>query len=142
PEVSPIMIAGFVSYFVLGYFFYSLLYAAVGASVNSVQEAQPLLPPIILPQVAAIVFMTAVIQNPDSTLATVLSLIPPLTPAIMFTRIVVLTPPLWQIALSIALMLLSIALLVFVTARIYRVGILMYGKRVTLPELIRWARLG
>jgi ABC-2 type transport system permease protein len=70
----------------------------------------------------------------------VLSLLPPFTPIIMYMRICSQTPPLWQIALSIALLAGSVWAMVWLAARIYRVGVLMYGKRATLPEMIRWLR--
>jgi ABC-2 type transport system permease protein len=89
-----------------------------------------------------VVFFGAVMGSPDSRLSVVLSLIPFLTPLLMFLRITVLTPPAWQIALSVALMLGSIALLTWLAGRVYRVGILMYGKRPTFPEIVRWAREG
>jgi ABC-2 type transport system permease protein len=140
PEISPFVAFSFVGFFLLGYFLYSLLYAAIGAVVNSVQEAQPLVFPIVLPQVAAIVFFAPVIQSPDSALALTLSLIPFTAPTIMFLRIVVLTPPLWQVLLSMALLLLTIVALTGAVARVYRVGILMYGKRPSFPEILRWVR--
>ncbi|MBD3334535.1 MAG: hypothetical protein GF355_03380, partial [Candidatus Eisenbacteria bacterium] len=90
--------------------------------------------------VIPIMIGTVVAKNPDGGLATVTSLIPFFTPILMFMRINLYTPPAFQIALSVALMLISITLLVQLTARIYRVGILMYGKRPTLPELARWIR--
>ena len=80
--------------------------------------------------------------SPDSRMSVVLSLIPFLTPLLMFLRITVQTPPAWQIALSVALMLVSIAALTWIAGRVYRVGILMYGKRPTVPEIVRWAREG
>jgi ABC-2 type transport system permease protein len=138
PEIAPLLLAGFVVYFLLGYFLYAALYAGVGAAVNTIQEAQSLVYPIVLPLVVGMMFFPAVIQSPDSTLAVVLSLLPPLTPILMFLRISVLTPPAWQIALSILLTLAAIVAVVWVAARIYRVGILMYGKRPTFPEMMRW----
>jgi ABC-2 type transport system permease protein len=82
----------------------------------------------------------AVLESPDGALAVGLSLVPFLTPLIMFLRIVVLTPAWWQIALSVALLVLAIAAAMWVAARVYRVGILMYGKRPTFPEIVRWVR--
>ncbi len=87
-------------------------------------------------------FSFAIMGSPDSRLSVVLSLIPFLTPLLMFLRITVLTPPAWQIALSVVLMLASIAVLTWLAGRVYRVGILMYGKRPTFPEIVRWAREG
>jgi ABC-2 type transport system permease protein len=138
PEIPPLLLVSFVIFFLLGYFLYAALYAAVGAAVNTIQEAQSLVYPILLPLVVGMMFFPAVIQSPDSGLAVALSLVPPLTPLLMFLRISVVTPPAWQILLSILLTLATIAGVVWVAARIYRVGILMYGKRPTFPEMMRW----
>lgn len=140
PEISPLVLVSFVIFFVLGFAFYAALYAAVGAAVNNLQEAQNFVLPIVMPLVASLMFMLAILESPDGPLAVTLSLIPPLAPLLMFLRIVVLTPPVWQIALSLGLLLASIAGVVWFAARIYRVGILMYGKRPTFPELMRWVR--
>jgi ABC-2 type transport system permease protein len=142
PEVSPLLLGSFVLYFLLGYFLYGAMYAAVGSAVNTQQEAQSLAFPVTMPLVLAVMFFGAVMGSPDSRLSVVLSLIPFLTPLLMFLRITVLTPPAWQIALSVVLMLGSIAVLTWLAARVYRVGILMYGKRPTFPEIVRWAREG
>jgi ABC-2 type transport system permease protein len=142
PEVSPLLLVAFVTYFLLGYFLYAAMYAAVGSAVNNQQEAQSLAFPLMMPLVMGVMFSLTVMGSPDSRLSVVLSLIPFLTPLLMFLRISVLTPPAWQIALSVALMLASIALLTWLGGRVYRVGILMYGKRPTFPELVRWAREG
>jgi ABC-2 type transport system permease protein len=138
PDVSWPLLASFVVFFLLGYFLYAGMYAAVGAAVNTVQEAQQLVFPVLMPLVAGLMFFPAVIQSPDSTLSTVLSLIPLLTPLIMFLRISVVPPPAWQVALSVLLTLAAIAGVAWVAARVYRVGILMYGKRPTFPEIVRW----
>jgi ABC-2 type transport system permease protein len=140
PEVTPLMLASFLVFFLLGFAFYAGLYAAVGAAVNSVQEAQNFIFPIVIPLVLGLMFFPTILESPDSTLSIVLSLVPFLTPLLMFLRIVVLTPPWWQIALSVVLTAATIAGIVWVAARIYRVGILMYGKRPTFPELVRWVR--
>jgi ABC-2 type transport system permease protein len=140
PELPPLVAAAFVVYFVLGFFLYGALYGALGASVNTQQEAQALTFPLVMPLVLATMFSPAVLSRPDSTLSVVLSFIPLFTPLIMLLRIVALTPPWWHIALSIALMLATIAAVNTAAARIYRVGILMYGKRPNLPEILRWAR--
>ena len=130
----------FVVFFVLGYFLYSCLFASVGAMVNSEQEAQQLQGPIVLLLVIPMVLGFSVPKDPSGPLATILSLIPFFAPLIMFMRISVYPPPAHEVALSIGLMILTIVGLVFLTARVYRVGILMYGKRPTLPELARWIR--
>jgi len=127
-------------FFILGYFLYSTMYAALGAMVNSDQEAQQVQWPAMLPTVFSIVLSTPVLQHPNSQLAFWSSMIPFFAPILMFVRIMADTPPVWQTALSIALMLLTTWGLLGLSSRIYRVGILMYGKRPTLPELRRWLR--
>ncbi len=140
PEITPLLLASFVVFFLLGYFLYASLYAAIGAAVNTIQEAQHILFPVLLPMIGSLMCFPLVIRNPDGGLAVTLSLIPFATPLLMFLRITVLTPPAWQIALSIVLTLATIAGVTWVAARIYRVGILMHGKRPTLPEILRWVR--
>ncbi len=140
PEITPVMLVSFVLFFVLGFLFYAALYAAIGAAVNTVQEAQSLAFPVMLPIILAMVCFPAVLEAPDGALAVTMSMIPGMSPLIMFLRVVVLTPPLWQIALSIALLALGILGVVWVAARVYRVGILMYGKKPTFPELMKWIR--
>jgi ABC-2 type transport system permease protein len=140
PEITPLLLGSFVAYFLLGYFFYSALYAAIGAAVNTVQEAQGLVFPVLLPLILAMVCWPAVIQSPDGPFAVTVSMIPGMSPLVMFLRIVVLTPPVWQMLLSAALALAGILAVVWIAARVYRVGILMYGKRPTFPEIVRWVR--
>jgi ABC-2 type transport system permease protein len=140
PEITPVMLVSFVLFFLLGFLFYAALYASIGAAVNTVQEAQSLAFPVLLPIILAMVCFPAVLEAPDGALAVTMSMIPGMSPLIMFLRIVVLTPPLWQIVLSIALLVLGILGVVWVAARVYRVGILMYGKKPTFPELVKWVR--
>ena len=102
PEITPLMLVSFVLFFLLGFLFYAALYAAIGAAVNTVQEAQSLAFPVMLPIILAMVCFPAVLEAPDGALAVTMSMIPGMSPLIMFLRIVVLTPPLWQIGLSIA----------------------------------------
>jgi ABC-2 type transport system permease protein len=127
-------------FFVFGFLLYASVGAAVGASVNSEQEAQQFQMLVLMPLIISMIFMMPVIQQPHSTLATVLSLIPFCTPLLMFIRIVVETPPAWQIALSLVLLLATIYGMLSLCSRIYRVGILMYGKRPTLPEIVKWLK--
>jgi len=140
PEITPLILTSYVIFFLLGFFLYASLYAAVGASVNTVQEAQSLVFPVMMPLILSVMFFPFVLQNPDSRLSVIPSLITPCTPIVMFLRITVLTPPAWQIVLSILLTALTTAGVMWVSARIYRVGILMYGKRPTFPEILRWVR--
>jgi ABC-2 type transport system permease protein len=138
PEVTPLVIASFVVFFLLGYALYSALFAAVGSAVNTTQDVQSLAFPIFMPLILAVTLFPMVLQSPDSPLSAALSLVPFLTPLLMFLRITVLTPPLWQIALSVVLTSVTIVFVLWMAARVYRVGILMYGKRPTLPEILRW----
>ncbi|HEU5233421.1 MAG TPA: ABC transporter permease [Terriglobales bacterium] len=127
-------------FFILGFILYSALAAALGASVNSEQEAQQFQFVIMMPMIVSVIFMTPVILQPHSTMATVLSLIPFCTPLLMYIRILVETPPVWQIALSLVLLVGTIYAMLAICSRIYRVGILMYGKRPTLPEIMKWLK--
>jgi ABC-2 type transport system permease protein len=138
PEIPLPVIALFVVFFLLGYFLYGAMYAAVGAAVNSQQEAQSLVFPVMMPLVLGVMFFPMVLSSPDSGLSVAISFVPFWTPLLMFLRVAALQPPAWQIALSIALTLATIALLNWAAARIYRVGILMYGKRPTFPEIVKW----
>jgi len=140
PEVTPLILGGLVVFFLLGYFLYSALFAAIGAAVNTTQEAQSLVMIAMAPLIAGMVLFPIALQAPDGMPRRFCLLIPIFTPLLMFVRIVVLTPPLWQIALSIVLTLAAIVGALWVAARIYRVGILMYGKKPTFPELLRWLR--
>jgi ABC-2 type transport system permease protein len=140
PEVNPLVLAALVVYFLLGYFLYGSMYMALGAAVNTQQEAQSLAFPVMMPLLLGFVFSFTVLASPDSPLSVTLSLIPFFTPLLMFMRITTVTPPAWQIALSIEIMALTIVAMNWLAARIYRVGILMYGKRPTLSEIMRWVR--
>jgi ABC-2 type transport system permease protein len=107
---------------------------------NSEQEAQNLQTPLVMCLVIPMVATFFFVANPDAPAAVVASMIPLFAPMVMFMRITVLTPPAWQIALSIAILLVTIYLCFKGVARVFRIGILMYGKRPTLPEILRWAR--
>lgn len=138
PQVAPSVLVHFLFHFLLGFFLFAAMYAAIGAATNSVQEAQPLTGIVVPFLIAPMLFMVTVINDPDSTLAVVLSLIPTFTPLLMMLRIAVKSPPAWQIALGYVLTTVFVVGLMAVCARIYRVGILMYGKRPTFAELGRW----
>jgi ABC-2 type transport system permease protein len=129
-----------VLYFLAGYFLYAALYAAVGAAVSNEQDAQQLQIPVIMPLILALVFLNFILHDPNSTASTLLSFIPFFTPILMIFRIALQTPPFWQIALSLGLTVLTTLAVMMASARIYRVGILMYGKRPSLVELLRWLR--
>jgi ABC-2 type transport system permease protein len=138
PELSPLLMASFIVFFLLGYFLYGALYAGVGSAVNTQQEAQSLAFPVMMPLVLGFVFFPAVLGSPDSPFSVTLSLIPFFTPMLMFLRITAVTPPAWQIALSLVLTLTTVVGVTWAASRVYRVGILMYGKRPTFPEMLKW----
>jgi len=138
--VGPMVLVFFVVYFMLGYLLYSAMFAALGAAVNSEHEAQQLQMLVMWMLIVPMITMQLVMRSPASNTSVILSLIPPFGPILMFLRIMVQTPPAWQIAASIGSILLSIVAAMWVCSRIYRVGILMYGKRPTLPEIWRWVR--
>jgi len=140
PDISIWVYVAFVVYFLLGYFLYATLYAAVGSMVSQESDAQNLQWPVLMFIILAFLFMFAVINNPDSTLSVALSLIPFFTPILMFLRISMEAAPLWQIGLSIAIVLLTNWLFLWISGRIYRIGILMYGKRASLPEALKWIK--
>ncbi|MSS72078.1 MAG: ABC transporter permease [Candidatus Latescibacteria bacterium] len=140
PALSVAFLAFFFVFFVLGFLLFATLYVGAGALCNSAQEAQSFVFPITMMLVVPMMTMGAVIRQPDSGLSVALSLIPFFSPITMFIRINLLTPPAYQIALSILLLLLTLLFLIRLIARVFRVGILMYGKRPTLPEIVRWMR--
>lgn len=130
----------FPIFFLGGFLLYSALAAALGSSVNGEGEIQQFSFILISPLVASVAMLGYVLGNPNSTASVVLSLLPPFTPIIMYMRICVQMPPAWQIWLSIALLAAAVYGMVWLSARIYRIGVLMYGKRATLPEMLRWLR--
>ena len=138
--LSPVTGMYFTVFFVLAFMLYSAMSAALGAMVNSDEEAQQLSFVVVMPIVIAMMLMMFVLKAPSSPAAVALSLVPFFAPIHMFLRIMVEQPPFWQIALCIALMIGTIYVVLNICARIYRVGILMYGKRPTLPEIIKWVK--
>jgi ABC-2 type transport system permease protein len=132
------MLPLFFIFFILGYFMYAAMYAAVGSAVGDDQgEAQSLTLPIMIPIILAIYIMFAAVQAPESSLAVWSSIFPLFSPIVMPARLP-FSPPFWQVALSITLLVATVIGLIWLAARIYRVGILMYGKKVTFKELGKW----
>lgn len=134
------LLALFVGFFIFGFFMFSGLYAAVGAMCNTDEEAQQAQFPVMLLVVIPIIFVMRVIQSPGSGLSVGLSLFPFFSPILMFARVAGGGAPAWQVALSFLLMAAATVVVAWVAGRIYKVGILMAGKRPTLPELWRWVR--
>ena len=140
PPVTLEMVLHLTILFVLGFLTFSTLYAAIGAAFNNVQEAQQAAGLAVFGLVVPVFFLSPVINDPNSTLAVTLSLIPLFTPLLMALRVSAEMPPLWQLLLAYALSLGFLAGMIWVCARIYRVGILMYGKKPTIPEMWKWVR--
>jgi len=130
----------FPVYFVLGYLLYASLFAGLAASCETEQELQMYTPLAALPIWLSFSLIWLVINDPNSIWSVGASLFPATAPIIMMLRLGSEVPPTWQFAASIGLMVVSIWAVLWVSSRLYRVGILMYGKRATLPELLRWLR--
>ncbi|MGA2981304.1 MAG: ABC transporter permease [Terriglobales bacterium] len=139
-QVSPGVLVAFAGFFLLGYLLFSALYAAIGAITTTEQEGQQLQFIIVIPLVISVFMLNSAVKTPDAPAVVWLSMVPFLSPVLMYARIVIQTPPLWQIALSLFLLIATIAGLLALCARIYRVGILIYGKRATLPEILKWLK--
>lgn len=127
-------------FFLLGYFIYATIYALVGSMVTTAQEGGQLAMPIILILVVSFYLFFPVSRSPDSPLAFWVSMIPFSAPIAMLVRIVTQTPPFWQIALSLLIGFGSVLVIMWIASRVYRIGMLMYGKRASIPEALRWAR--
>ena len=140
PTISVATLAILVLYFLLGYAFYASLFAAVGAMAGSQEEAQQASQPVIMLLVSAIIFAQPVLINPTSRLAEIVSWLPFTAPIIMPIRMSVIQVPWSEIIGSLAGLLVACGLAIWVSARIYRVGLLMTGKRPNLKELMRWIR--
>lgn len=140
-DIQPIVFLYAVLFFVLGFLLFAALYLVMGAMSTTEQDLQQLQVMITLPMIIPMLMLLLIAQNPNSGLAVVMSLIPVLTPMIMMARIILLTPPGWQIALSLGLLVVSIYVAVTFAARVFRVGILMHGKRPTIRELVHWYRM-
>jgi len=136
--ISLVLYAGI--FFIGGYFLYSSMFAAIGAACSNEQDAQQLQWIAMAPLVFCMVIYSMVLNDPTSTASAVLSEIPFFAPVLMALRISLQTPPAWQIALSLFLLFITTVATVYASAKIYRVGILMYGKRPSLVEMFRWLR--
>ncbi|HMX36841.1 MAG TPA: ABC transporter permease, partial [Ferruginibacter sp.] len=138
-----LVVCCFIFYMLAGFFFYSSLYAAIGSAINEdMREAQSLSFPITMLVIFSIMLMTPAISNPSSPLAVWTSIIPFSSPIVMMARVpfgVPNTVPIWQLALSMALLIGGFMLTTWFAARIYRTGILMYGKKPSWKEMMKWA---
>lgn len=139
-QISPVVMIAFAVFFLLGYLLYSTMYAAIGAITTTEQEGQQIQFLIVIPLVLSVFMLMPVIRTPDSAAVMWMSLVPFFAPILMYARIVVQTPPLWQIAVCLILLIGTVTGLTVLCARIYRIGVLIYGKRATLPEIMKWLK--
>jgi ABC-2 type transport system permease protein len=138
--ISATQVTFFIIYFVLGYALYSSVAAALGSMTNSEQELQQLNMFLMIPLFLCMAMLPVVLTNPNSTLSRVVSQIPFCAPLLMNFRISISMPQPWEIGLSIFMIIVTIYAVLWVSSRIYRVGILMYGKKPNLPEILRWLK--
>ncbi len=134
-----LMLGAFFFYFIAGYLLYASLFAAVGAAVDSEADTQQFMMPITIPLILGMVMLQSIVQNPDGNLAFWFSIIPFTSPIIMMARLPFSVPE-WQVFLSMAILILTFLLTTKFAAKIYRVGILMYGKKVNYKELWKWLK--
>jgi ABC-2 type transport system permease protein len=140
PTLPPLFFVYFFLFFVLGYFIFATIYVLIGSMVTTTQEGGQLAMPVVFLLMAGLYLAFPVIRSPNSSFALWVSLFPFFSPITMIVRIVSQTPPAWQIALSLALGVVTVVVLLWLASRIYRIGMLMYGKKATIPEVIRWIR--
>jgi ABC-2 type transport system permease protein len=142
-KLPPLPMSMFVYFFlflILGYFIYATLYAVIGSMVTTAQEGGMLAMPVLFTLIMGFYLSFMIIRSPNSSFAFWASMVPFFSPITMLVRIVTQTPPFWQIALSLFIGFATVLALVWLAARIYRIGMLMYGKRATIPEVFRWVR--
>jgi len=139
-SIDPMIFVYFFLFFVLGFFMYAALFAAVGSAVDSEQDTQQFMPILMVPLMGAYILNTRIMVDPDSTLAVVASMFPLTSPINMITRIATTDVPVWQIGASLALLVASFFGVMWVSAKIYRVGILMYGKKASFGDFAKWIR--
>jgi ABC-2 type transport system permease protein len=140
PGIHASLMLYLILFSLLGYFIYSTFYLLVGSMVTTAQEGGQVAVPVTFMLVAGYMLIFPVIRSPNSSFAFWISMVPFFSPIIMPVRIVSQTPPFWQIALSLLIGISTVIMVIWLAARIYRVGMLMYGKRATLPEVWRWIR--
>ncbi|PTM02652.1 MAG: ABC transporter permease [Bacteroidetes bacterium] len=133
------IIASFIFYFIFGYLLYAALFAAVGSAVDKESDSQQFMLPISLPLILSLLVIIRALDNPDGDIAFWFSMIPLTSPLVMMARLPFGVAP-WELILSMLILLISFVLLTWFASKIYRIGILMYGKKPTFTELLRWAR--
>lgn len=139
-SIDPMIFVYFFLFFVLGFFMYASLFAAVGSAVDSEQDTQQFMPILMLPLMGGYILNTRIMVDPDSTLAVIASIFPLTSPLNMITRIATTDVPFWQIGLSLVVLFASFFGVMWVSAKIYRVGILMYGKKASFGDFAKWIK--
>ena len=134
-----LLIGGFIFYFLGGFLLYAALFAAVGSAVDNETDTQQLVMPITLPLILSIIVMISGIKSPDGPLAFWFSMIPFTSPIIMLTRLPFGVPT-WQLITSGSLLIVTFVIATWLAAKIYRTGILLYGKKYTWAEMWKWIR--
>lgn len=140
PSISGWLIVGFITFFLLGYLIYSSVYAAIGSAIENESDSQQLQIPILVLIIIPILLVNFVADDPHSTVAVITSIIPFFAPILMPVRMAVISVPFWQIALTIVLMIATFLVMIWLSAKIYRVGILMYGKKAGFAEIYKWMK--
>ena len=135
----PLILFGFIFYFLSGYLLYSSLMGAVGAAVDNEEDTQQLVFPVTFPLILSIILLFSISKSPDGAIAFWASIVPFTTPVCMLARLP-FSPPIWEVILSMVLMIVTTIGAIWVGSKIYKTGILMYGKKVTLKELVKWLR--
>ena len=140
-EVTAAMLSYFIIYYILGFLLFSSIMVGIGSICNTIKETQSLMTPVMLVCVVPIIAWQNIIQNPDGTLARVFSFLPPMTPMVMILRLSA-GSDIWIVEIIASIILLAAAVLVIIwlAAKVFRTGILMYGKRPGLWEVLRWIR--
>ena len=134
-----LIIFAFIFYFITGYFLYASVFAAIGSAVDNETETQQFMLPVTIPIILGLMVAVGTMQNPESSLSFWCSIIPLTSPIVMMARIPFGVPA-WQIILSMALMVITFLAFVWMAAKIYRTGILMYGKKTSWKELWKWLK--
>ena len=138
PSLAPSLFVWFVLFFLGGYLLYASLFAAVGSAVEQQQDAQSLVIPLTLPLIIPIVLLFFLLETPNATLSVVMSMIPLFSPVLMVARVAVTEVPFWQVGGAFLLLVGTFVGTIWASGRIYRIGILMYGKKPSMRELLRW----
>jgi ABC-2 type transport system permease protein len=140
PHLPAVFFVYFFLFFVLGYFLYATIYVLVGSMVTTTQEGGQMAMPVVFLLMAGLYLAFPIIRAPNSSFAFWVSMVPFFAPITMLVRIISQKPPFWQIALSLTSCAVTVVLLLWLASRIYRIGMLMYGKKATIPEVMRWVK--